>query len=77
MIFDLDETLIHVKRDNEDENFDHDKMDEDFEPDEYIMINDPKTGEVIEAGFSIRPLATECLEFANKYFEVAIFTAGH
>ena len=31
---------------------------------------------MIKAGFTVRPLAKECLERANKYFEVAVYTAG-
>jgi hypothetical protein len=52
-------------------------VDEDFEPDEFIIMQDPKSGETVEAGFSVRPFVSECLEFANLFFEVAIFTAGH
>jgi len=31
---------------------------------------------VVKTGFTIRPYALECLKAANKYYEVAIFTAG-
>ena len=31
----------------------------------------------MSTGFSIRPYALDCLKVANKYFEVAVFTAGH
>jgi TFIIF-interacting CTD phosphatase-like protein len=28
------------------------------------------------AKFSVRPYTLECLQFANRYFEVGVFTAG-
>lgn len=37
----------------------------------------PSTGEIVKTGFTIRPFAIECLKMANKYYEVAIFTAGY
>lgn len=30
----------------------------------------------MNAAFSVRPFVKQCLELSNKYFEVAIFTAG-
>lgn len=30
----------------------------------------------MKTGFTIRPYALDCLRQANKYYEVAIFTAG-
>lgn len=45
-------------------------------PDIWIDILCPHTEEVIQAGFSIRPFARECLQEANKNFEIAVFTAG-
>lgn len=49
---------------------------QDFEPDETFPVIDPNTGEQEWASFSIRPYVKECLTHANKFFEVAIFTAG-
>lgn len=71
IIFDLDETLIHVKRDSA-----PNITEESFEPDIELPVFDPQTGFYIKALLSLRPFARQCLEFANKYFEVAIFTAG-
>lgn len=71
LIFDLDETLIHCYREEiafADPNY--------FQPDNYVMITNPEDGENIKAEFSIRPFTKECLIEANKYFEVAVFTAG-
>ena len=76
LIFDLDETLIHVKRRLVGED-DGDDSGSDFEPDVEIPVYDPHTEVNITASFSIRPFTKECLEFANKYFEVAVFTAGN
>jgi hypothetical protein len=51
--------------------------DENFEPDIEIPILDPQSGLCITcAKFSLRPYTRECLQFANKYFEVGVFTAG-
>jgi TFIIF-interacting CTD phosphatase-like protein len=76
LIFDLDETLIHVKRECEDD--EEENLDNDFEPDVEIEgIYDKSSGVYCKASFSVRPYARECLAFANKYFEVAIFTAGN
>ena len=35
------------------------------------------SGKVIKAGFNIRPYIKECLEVANEFFEVVVFTASH
>jgi len=35
------------------------------------------SGKVLKAGFNIRPFTKECLELANKYYEVVVFTASH
>lgn len=77
LIFDLDETLIHVKRSIDDDGVQDENVDQGFEPEVEIEgIYDKTTGEYTKASFSVRPYARECLQFANKYFEVAIFTAG-
>jgi CTD small phosphatase-like protein 2 len=68
LLFDLDETLIHIWRGLAAER---------FEPEILIPIKHWKTGEVERWGMSIRPYVRECLEFANKHFEVGIFTASH
>ena len=74
LIFDLDETLIHVKRSNL-TNFEESDTNS-FEPDVELPVLDPSTGIEIIASFSVRPYARRCLAYANRYFEVAIFTAG-
>lgn len=78
LLFDLDETLIHVKI-NQGANDDQNNRvgDENFEPDIEIPIYDPVSQIYMTcAKFSVRPYTRECLAFANKYFEVAVFTAG-
>jgi len=78
LLFDLDETLIHVKRDRDDDMVQADEWSEEsFEPEIEIPVFDPHSGKNIKASFSVRPYAKRCLEFANKHFEVAIFTAGN
>lgn len=73
IIFDLDETLIHCQRE---ELLEEDQSIDSFRPEIYIDIIAPETGESVKTGFTIRPYAIECLKAANKYYEVAIFTAG-
>lgn len=68
LLFDLDETLIHIWRG---------AIPESFEPEIDIPIKNSRTGEIEHHGMSIRPYVRECLEYANKYFEVGIFTASH
>jgi len=70
IVFDLDETLIHVQREG------LDVAECDWVPDHNIDVVD-EDGEKDVAKFSIRPHYKRCLEFVNKYFEVAVFTAGH
>lgn len=36
-----------------------------------------QNGKIFKAGFNIRPLTKECLELANKFYEVIVFTASH
>jgi Dullard-like phosphatase family protein len=78
LIFDLDETLIHVKRDKPKSNADQDEESiASFEPEVDIPVDDPYLGIRINASFSVRPYTRKLLQFANKHFEVAIFTAGN
>ena len=63
MIFDLDETLVHCVESVEN-------------CDATIEIQIPG-GEAVRAGLNIRPFALECLTYAARHFEVAIFTASH
>ena len=74
IIFDLDETLIHCKREEYYEEIDYGETI--FEPSESVNVTSPE-GETVATGFSIRPFALECLKKANEKYEVAIFTAGH
>lgn len=71
IIFDLDETLIHCQRETEGE----EENEFSFQPEVFIDIVSPD-GESVKTGFTIRPYALECLRTANKFYEVAIFTAG-
>jgi TFIIF-interacting CTD phosphatase-like protein len=78
VIFDLDQTLVNLEREllpGEDIS----KYTDDLASSHlvWIDIETPSTGEIVKTGFSIRPYAIECLKEANKYFEVAIFTAGN
>ena len=65
IIFDLDETLIHCVDDAENDN-----------PQLIIPITFPEDPEPVMAGVNIRPYARECLEAANKHFQVVVFTAS-
>lgn len=67
MIFDLDETLVHCTY--------HDS--DDSKPTDVTLPIPMDGGGSVEAGFNIRPFCNEMLEFANKYFEVIVFTASH
>ena len=73
LIFDLDETLIHCKRDEliEAEGTNN------FAPEVNLEIENKEEGLNFKVSFSVRPFALECLAAANKFYEVAIFTAGH
>ncbi|CDW84172.1 nli interacting factor-like phosphatase family protein [Stylonychia lemnae] len=66
LIFDMDETLIHCVDDIENE-----------DPDVIIPIDFPDEDELVNAGVNIRPYLYECLEEANKLFQVIVFTASH
>jgi len=67
IIFDLDETLAHCMRKDEESM---------REPDVNLNIT-TMSGNIIKAAFNIRPYTKECLEFANEDFEVVVFTASH
>lgn len=62
-MFDLDETLVHHLKQKD-------------KADVLIDITLSKSRAVVKTGFNIRPYARECLEEANKYFEVGVFTAS-
>ena len=63
VVFDLDETLVHCVEDIHNN------------PDAVIRIQFPN-GVVMPVGVNIRPYVKECLEEANKNFEVIVFTAS-
>jgi CTD small phosphatase-like protein 2 len=65
LIFDMDETLIHCVDDIESQN-----------PDVILEI-DFEGEETVCAGINIRPYVMECLQEANKTFQVIVFTASH
>ena len=65
IIFDLDETLVHCVDDPDTDN-----------PDVVLPIHFPN-GEVVDAGINVRPYAIECLQAANEFFQVVVFTASH
>ena len=65
LIFDMDETLIHCVDDIETQN-----------PDVILEIDFPGE-ETVCAGINIRPYVMECLQEANKSFQVIVFTASH
>jgi len=64
-VFDLDETLIHCVDDAETDS-----------PDVIIPIKFSDDPEPVMAGINIRPHIVECLQTANKYFQVIVFTAS-
>ena len=67
MIFDLDETLVHCTYHDSDDSKSTD-----------VTLPIPMDGGgSVEAGFNIRPFCNEMLQFANKHFEVIVFTASH
>ena len=61
----MDETLIHCVDDIETQ-----------DPDVILEIDFPDE-ETVYAGINIRPYIMECLEEANKNFQVIVFTASH
>jgi len=61
----MDETLIHCVDDAETDN-----------PDVVIPIQFSDEPEPINAGVNLRPYVYECLEEANKLFQVVVFTAS-
>ena len=83
LIFDLDETLIHTKREEDDvadKEYLVELYGEDFVnviPDKYVDMTDPDTNTVIKSGFFIRPYLYDLLRAVNVDYEVAVFTAGY
>ena len=78
LIFDLDETLIHSLRTDDDE-YDFDYLYEESERMDKSQLNrvevaDPSTQERQNGCFYIRPFVNECLQAVNSKYEVAIFT---
>ena len=66
LILDLDECLAHcVRQENPDR-----------VPDVKLDIK-LQSGKLYKASFNIRPRTHQMLEVANKYYEVAVFTASH
>ena len=65
LIFDMDETLIHCVDDIETQN-----------PDVLLEIDFPGE-ETVCAGINLRPYLMQCLQEANKSFQVIVFTASH
>lgn len=80
IIFDLDETLIHTIRDEEDLTMQElQKMYGsmvDIRPDHTVSMTEPESGQTFNQSFFERPFVRECLEGCNKDYEVAVFTAG-
>lgn len=79
LVFDLDETLIHSLRSDDDEEGDFpylyneaQRMDKSLL--QWVDITDPATEEMQTGGFFVRPFAKECLESLKAKYEVAIFT---
>jgi len=78
LIFDLDETLIHSIRDQDEAEFDilAENYD-DREPDLWVEMESPSSEYgPFQQGVFLRPYLHECLRAANMDYEVAIFTAG-
>lgn len=66
IFFDLDETLAHCVR----------RSAGMTNPDVTLNVV-TSTKNVVPVGFNIRPHTQEMLEFANRYFEVCVFTASN
>lgn len=66
ILFDLDETLAHCVR--------HQNLLK--EPDVVLNVPTP-SGKFLNASFNIRPHTQDILEYANKHFEVCVFTASN
>jgi len=78
LIFDLDETLIHSLRKEDDEDsfcYLYDESERmDISQLNRVELTDPSTQQRENGGFFIRPFARECLQAVNTKYEVAIFT---
>lgn len=66
ILFDLDETLAHCVRHKYPLK----------EPDVYLNVPTPK-GNILRAGFNLRPYVKQILDLSNQYFEVCVFTASN
>lgn len=80
LIFDLDETLIHTKRDFDELEESQLKQiygDKCREPEEWVEMCEPDQTSNFEQGFFKRPFLKECLRAVNRDYEVAVFTAGY
>jgi CTD small phosphatase-like protein 2 len=62
----MDETLIHCVDDINTENSDI-----------VLEILFPDEDEPVYAGINFRPYIMQCLQEANKHFQVIVFTASH
>lgn len=78
LIFDLDETLIHSLRYEDEADFEELAPNyEDREPDLWVEMELPSSEYgPSEQGVYLRPYLHECLRAANMDYEVAVFTAG-
>ena len=79
LIFDLDETLIHSMRDEDELEFPKlNDVYEENEPHLSVEMESPSSDYgKFQQGIYLRPYLQECLRAANIDYEVAIFTAGY
>jgi CTD small phosphatase-like protein 2 len=72
----MDETLIHCVDDIETDDPDV-ILEIDFPDEETVYVSLIFSCNNPQAGINIRPYVMECLEEANKHFQVVVFTASH
>lgn len=79
LVFDLDETLIHSKRDEDELEYDEVAGHyTDVEPELYVEMESPDSAYGrFKQGIFVRPFLKECLQAVNSKYEVAVFTAGY
>ena len=65
VIFDLDETLVHCVENAE------------TDPSDIVVQVVFETGDRVNAGINVRPMARECLQEVSELFQVGVFTASH